>query len=356
MLLSRQKRTSCLPAWVLFASCITLGGCNPSGSGTGDGDGDAAGDVGSDEPTNVTGFFNDDEVWLIGSDTVFLSGHAGQVEFAVLASDDGNETCAGWMPEASVRFDGQNLNVASQYTGLEPQRSCSVDISGGAVICAPGETLEPPDECDLSDETGAVNIAGTESALARVRVLRLSECTNLPDSIADADMYAISNLHPFAQLLLDDPASAGGLVLVDSDGTGGAGLVATGAAGDTYTGCGDQTPEGTIDWNGSTLEVNLTLTGRDNDEQSGSAGTCTITFSGTRAYCAQVDPQDFGGSGPPGQLLLFKGTGEYTFNEVRSEYPWMYLLFGEAEMGGGGGGGVRVKQIIDRGAITTAPQ
>lgn len=337
-----------------LCALTTAIGCTPRG--VGGANNGTVGENGSGEPSNVTGFFDDNEAWLIGSETALLVGHAGETEFAVLASDDGSETCVGWMPEASVQYDGQNLNIASRYMNTEPARTCGVTVSGGAVICAPGRTLSPPSECDLSDESGAVNIAGDESGLGRMRVLRFTECTNLPASIEDAAMYAISNVHPFAQLFLDNPASVGGLVLVATDGTDGAGLVSTDAANDTYIGCGDQTPEGTIDWNGSTLTVNLTLTGRDNDEQSGSEGTCTITFSGTRAYCANVDPADFGGTGAPGQLLLFKGTGDYTFNEVRAEYPWMYLLLGEAEISGGGGGGVRVKQVLDRRSITTAPQ
>jgi len=341
---------------ILVVTCGALTGCTPRGSGVGGANDGAGGNNNSGEPSNVTGFFNDDEAWLIGSETVLLAGHAGEAEFSVLASDDDNETCLGWMPEASLQYDGQDLNIASQYMTGEPARACGLTASGGAVICAPGRTLSPPSECELSDETGAVNIAGNESGLGRMRVLRFSECTNLPESIEDASMFAISNLHPFAQLFLDDTASVGGLVLVASEGTESPGLVATSSTNDSYVGCGDQTPEGTINWNGSTLEVSLTLTGRDNDERSGSEGTCTISFSGNRAYCANVDPADFGGTGTPSQLLLFKGTGQYTFNEVRAEYPWMYLLLGEAEMGGNGGGGVRVKQFIDRGAITTVPK
>ncbi len=352
--------------WVVMCIWTLVVGCpaGPPGGGVGDGGGGGSngGGGGSGVPgtnvnrpvraaSEVTGFFEADEPWAVGSPTFLAFGVGDFVDFMTLTTEQaGGTTCLASTPAATIEFSEGSLRIDSQPLTDLAGVDCSIDVLIDAASCAPDEVFGPPNPCFTDGADGEILINGGSNSPDLPRIVRLQTC-DAPAFLSSISEWAILSVHPFALPFIDDPADFGAIALIEGAGSGPtiASLVTGVDALDNPLGCSDGTPAGTVTILNDTLSIDLNMEGQDNDSGLGSPGMCSLRFTGSMTFCEIISPSELGGSGASIELVRFDGTGQYESQIGSGTLKTMYFSYEVGTGGGGLPGGVRVKSWVRQG-------
>jgi hypothetical protein len=291
----------------------------------------AAGGGGTPQPDDTTDFqgdlsqlMADDEAWLIGSDAFLLGGYGSEVEFAILTADpESPDRCLGIDPSGGFRFEDGTLTADVAYADIGANRNCRLQFTADASDCAPGDESA----CDATSGSGQVQVGTRSTAITAPQIARLTPCTP-PASLDETKDWTVQNMHLVPRQFLADAADIGATVSLGGNATGELlATIATGVGTDgTAEGCFDQSPEGVITFDGTTLVIDVVMEGTDNESGLGQPGPCSIEFEGTVTYCAEYDPESLGGNATDSAgVIRIDGTGSYEFNNVGRTLQIMYL-------------------------------
>jgi hypothetical protein len=312
---------------LFLCGCTAGGGGNDGASG--------------DRPNpGLNGFFREDEAWALQSDAMLMLGYGDHIEAVLLASSDDIE-CLVQDPEGAVVFDGESFSVSSEFRSFDTNQNCAIDVSARADQCAAG-ALPGSLPCALADGVGEATFSHDRIEWTQQSLIRFSPCREIPSDLSREGQWGILNVHPLPLLFLDGPEDLGAIVLLAGDSQMTVGSVVFGF-GETEA-CADETPEGTLMWDGRTLIIDWRLVGNDNTGGVGIDGPCTIAFQGTASYCALYDsaalnPQTVSN---PGRLVRIDGHGTFTYPGGDGGLAALYLLVtNNTPTGGFGGPGIR---------------
>ncbi len=323
--------------WLLTASLATFIGCATGGGGT----------SGPNDTTDflpfVTGFLGDTEVWMVAADTFLVGGYGPNVEFAILTTNpDAGDSCLGIHPSGGLRYENGQLTADVAYADIGANRNCQVEFSADAAACDP--SVQTATTCNLTEGSGRVRVGSRSADIGSPRIARFEPCTP-PASLEDIGQWTIQNTHILPLAFLAEPEDVGATVILGGDSTGErlvTIITSTSPDGSTAEGCFDQSPQGTISFDGTSLVIDVTLEGDDNDSGLGEPGACSIQFQGTVTYCCEFAPEAIGGnSADSAAIIRIDGTGTYQFKSVSGTMQFMYLNLLE-ESNSGPPDGVRV--------------
>ncbi len=328
-------------------------GCGAAGGGGGgrraaEPDADDQVAAAQDGPAgDLSGLLAPDEAWVLGSANLLLFGYGDRIEYALLTAGAVEDSCVGLAPVGTVRLDGQTLHVEGRFTDPDTNQQCSFELDGDVGACLDDGAFDAGFEaCTLVGASGSARTGGRSFALGETAIARPSGCETLQARLGGLPQWGILNLHPLAVPFVDGPDPTRGLLLIEGTRAQvGTAANITSVQGDNFTGCLDETPTGTVSFDGTTLTIDLSLQGQDNADASGTPGNCSISFVGTVTYCAEFDPSEVGQpGGASGTIVRLDGEGSTLRNGVSTPQNVLYLFAG---MGGppmmqpGRGGGVR---------------
>ena len=293
-----------------LASCsVPPGVVGNDGAGGAGGGGPAVSDVG--------GFFAADESWmLVSPQQMLFLGFGDRTEFATVTDGVSAAACVGIEPSAALTIGGGAISLTSQFADANANQTCSISISGGLADCMPIGFGLPPNLCDVSVVAGqyATPVASLQPDV--LQLVRFDRCDSIPTSLDDVEAWAMFNIHPFAAAFLNRAGPLGAIVAVGGMGSS---VVQAASTTDTTDGCIDNSPSGTASLVGDRLTLEVQMI-----DEAG-RGNCSVSFDGTRTYCALFDPARFQATGDATQLLRFDGSGEWSIGSDRGRVEVLYL-------------------------------
>jgi hypothetical protein len=279
-----------------------------------------------------------DEVWFLGGSGNLISAGVGDLlEFAFVSDSSLTATALGIEPSgAIVRYSGDMLSVRANFRDRVTGELAHLDIAAEADQCA---AVIPGEPCGLQGD-GVAQIGEVGVRWSDMVFFSLDVCDDPPTDLGDQDEWAVFNVHPLVLPLLGDPNEVGAAVALGGElGQFQQGAVFTGLDPDgNPLGCLDESPAGSVQWDGTTLRIDTRLGGQDNADGVGSPGSCTVRFTGKRTYCAFLDPAVTGSSASAGTIIRVDGRGSYSAQDGEGEFRTLYLVFGEGSASLPGGG------------------
>lgn len=272
--------------------------------------------------------FGADDVWSIAMPTGILTGYGTRMDYASLFTTEEDGNCVAIEPNVRIDLNGTELTISSEHTAVTGDRSCGWLISADVADCDLLDGPRTSDDvvaCTLMETEGEFRRGGNRGEISQGGIALFERCDADRIALPLFNDVAILNVHPFAAVLVDDPADIGGLALlaVRNGRLASAGLL-TRLVDDapTFDGCEQPSPVGTFSFSAGRLMFDIPL-----DGARGVDG-CTMAFDGQATYCGVIDPASTGQAGERATIIRFDGTGQWTADNQVQDMPTMFMTLG----------------------------